>query len=404
MQSTEKIACIIVAAGRGSRMSTQNDSSPKQYRDLGGKTVLQRTLEAILSASQVDIVLPVIHAEDAEAYQEAASTLTDNRLIKPVTGGATRQVSVACGLKALEEHAPDYVLIHDAARPFITPAVLEDAITALQNSAQAALPAVPVADTLKRANADQQVLETVDRTHLWAAQTPQAFPYQLIWEAHQQAINQNIDSFTDDTALIEWQGKPVTITAGDPQNIKLTTLKDMTNAQEQIAMKQLADLGDIRVGTGYDVHAFEDGDAVILGGISIPHTQKLKGHSDADVGLHALTDAIFGALADGDIGSHFPPSDMQWKGAASDQFLKYAIDRVHKRGGMIAHLDLTLICEAPKIGPHREEMRQQIAQICDLPIGRVAVKATTSEKLGFTGRQEGIAAQACATIRLPFED
>ncbi|GHB34980.1 bifunctional enzyme IspD/IspF [Pseudovibrio japonicus] len=404
MQSTEKIACIIVAAGRGSRMSTQNDSSPKQYRDLGGKTVLQRTLEAILASEQVNLVLPVIHPEDGDAYKDAASALSDPRLMAPVMGGATRQASVACGLKALEDDVPDYVLIHDAARPFITPEVIKDAITALQNGAQAALPAVPVADTLKRANANQQVVETVDRSNLWTAQTPQGFPYALIWQAHQCAIRQNIDSFTDDTALIEWQGKAVTITTGDPQNIKLTTLKDMTNAQEQLAMKHLADLGDIRVGTGYDVHAFEEGDAVILGGITIPHTQKLKGHSDADVGLHALTDAIFGALADGDIGSHFPPSDMQWKGAASDQFLKYAIERVHKRGGMVAHLDLTLICESPKIGPHREEMRKQIAQICDLPIGRVAVKATTSEKLGFTGRKEGIAAQACATIRLPFED
>ena len=404
MQSTEKIACIIVAAGRGSRMSTQNDSSPKQYRDLGGKSVLQRTLEAILTSEQVNLVLPVIHAEDGNAYKDAASTLSDPRLMAPVIGGVTRQASVACGLKALEDEAPDFILIHDAARPFITPDVIKDAMTALQNGAQAALPAVPVADTLKRADANQQVIETVDRSNLWAAQTPQGFPYPLIWQAHQDAIQQNIDSFTDDTALIEWQGKAVTITTGDPQNIKLTTLKDMTNAQEQIAMKNLADLGDIRVGTGYDVHAFEEGDAVILGGITIAHTQKLKGHSDADVGLHALTDAIFGALADGDIGSHFPPSDMQWKGAASDQFLKYAIERVHKRGGMVAHLDLTLICESPKIGPHREEMRKQIAQICDLPIGRVAVKATTSEKLGFTGRKEGIAAQACATIRLPFED
>ncbi len=385
-------------------MSTQNDSTPKQYRDLGGKTVVQRTLEAILSSTQVDIILPVIHAQDSKAYQDSVSSLTDNRLLAPVTGGATRQASVASGLKVLAEHAPDYVLIHDAARPFITPTVIRDAITALQNGAQAALPAVPVADTLKRADANQQALETVDRTHLWAAQTPQAFPYPLIWKAHQEAFRQNLGCFTDDTALIEWQGEPVTITTGDPQNIKLTTLKDMTNAQEQIAMKQLADLGDIRVGTGYDVHAFEEGDAVILGGVSLPHTRKLKGHSDADVGLHALTDAIFGALADGDIGSHFPPSDIQWKGAASEQFLQYAVNRVHKRGGMIAHLDLTLICEAPKIGPHREEMRKQIAQICDLPVSRVAVKATTSEKLGFTGRKEGIAAQACATIRLPFED
>ncbi|KZL12630.1 Bifunctional enzyme IspD/IspF [Pseudovibrio axinellae] len=404
MQPTPKIACIIVAAGRGSRMSTQDDSSPKQYRDLVGKSVLQRTLEAILASPQISQVLPIIHAEDGEAYNCAVRTVTDSRLSAPISGGATRQASVACGLKALESDAPDFVLIHDAARPFLSQAVIEGTITALQEGAQAALPAVQVCDTLKRADANQQVLETVDRSQLWAAQTPQGFPYRLIWEAHQAAREQSLDSFTDDTALIEWQGKSVRLTAGDPQNIKLTTLNDMKNAQDQIAMKQLAELGDIRVGTGYDVHAFEEGDAVILGGISIAHTHKLKGHSDADVGLHALTDAIFGALADGDIGSHFPPSDMKWKGAASDQFLKYAVERVHKRGGMIAHLDLTVICESPKIGPHREEMRKQIAEICDLPVGRVAVKATTSEKLGFTGRNEGIAAQGCATIRLPFEN
>lgn len=404
MQSKPKIACIIVAAGRGSRMTTQSDSSPKQYRDLGGKTVLLRTLEAILTPSDIDLVLLVIHADDGDAYAKATKSLTNSKLLAPITGGATRQASVANGLKALEPHQPDYVLIHDAARPFVSTAVIEEAIAALKAGAQAVLPAVQIADTLKRADAAHKVLETVDRTNLWSAQTPQGFPYALIWEAHKAASEQNIDSFTDDTALMEWQGKSVTISTGDPQNIKLTTLNDMKNAREQIAMKTLADLGDIRVGTGFDVHAFEEGDAVILGGISIPHTQKLKGHSDADVALHALTDAIFGALADGDIGSHFPPSDMKWKGAASDQFLKYAIDRVHKRGGMVAHLDLTVICEAPKIGPHRDDMRKQIAEICDLPLSRVAVKATTSEKLGFTGRKEGIAAQACATIRLPFAD
>ncbi len=385
-------------------MSTQDDNSPKQYRDLGGKTVLQRTLEAILSSDQISLVLPVIHADDGTAYNRASASLTDARLIAPVTGGATRQASVACGLRALEDHAPDLVLIHDAARPFVTPDVIEDVISALQSGAQAALPAMQITDTLKRTDNNQQVLTTVDRTNLWAGQTPQAFPYPLIWKAHQAAIAQNHENFTDDTALIEWIGESVTVTKGDPQNNKLTTPQDMRNAQEKIAMTHLKDLGDIRVGTGYDVHAFEEGDAVILGGITIPHTHKLKGHSDADVALHALTDALFGALADGDIGSHFPPSDMQWKGAASDQFLKYAIDRVHKRGGLIAHLDLTVICEAPKIGPHRDEMRKQIAKICDLPVSRVAVKATTSEKLGFTGRKEGIAAQACATIRLPFED
>lgn len=404
MQSEPNIACIIVAAGRGSRMSTPTDTSPKQYRNLGGKPVLRHTLEAVLSAPQVSQVLAVIHADDHDIYQNTIRDLTDTRLLSPVTGGNTRQESVANGLKALAATQPDYVLIHDGARPFLSLDVITDAIAKLKDGADAVLPAIPVSDTLKRVNSSNHIEETVDRTGLWQAQTPQGFPFARILEAHRTAQDQGLTSFTDDTALMEWQGSSVRITQGNPKNIKLTTLDDMKNAQDQLNATSFTSLGDIRVGTGYDVHAFEDGSEVILGGITIPHTQKLKGHSDADVGLHALTDAIFGALADGDIGSHFPPSDMKWKGAASDQFLDYAVQKVAARGGRIAHLDLTLICEAPKIGPHRDAMRQRIAEICDLPVSRVAVKATTSEKLGFTGRQEGIAAQACATIRLPFDD
>ena len=242
------------------------------------------------------------------------------------------------------------------------------------------------------------ISETVDRSLLWSAQTPQGFHYDELLKAHDEAAP---DSFTDDCAVMEAVGHDVRIVEGNGENIKITTADDMDEAERRV--KAMAEM-ETRVGNGFDVHAFEDGNAVILGGISIPHTKKLKGHSDADVGLHTITDAIYGALADGDIGSHFPPSDEQWKGAASDQFLIHACERVKQRGGRIVHLDLTLMCEAPKIGPHREAMREKIAEICNLPLSRVAVKATTTERLGFTGREEGIAAMATATIQIPFED
>ncbi|MDD7908713.1 bifunctional 2-C-methyl-D-erythritol 4-phosphate cytidylyltransferase/2-C-methyl-D-erythritol 2,4-cyclodiphosphate synthase [Pseudovibrio exalbescens] len=401
MTQEPQIVALVVAAGRGSRMLTDTDSSPKQYRDLAGQSVLQRTCQKFIDNEHVSRVLCVIHADDFDLYEKATLSLESHKLLPPVVGGRERQESVRLGLAALAELSPDFVLIHDGVRPFITQDVINRVVNQLKNGSKAVLPSTKVSDTLKSRGDDGTIAGTIDRTRIWSAQTPQGFDFDAISGAHRQVNAENRNDFTDDTALMEHVGIPVLIVEGDSANVKLTTPRDMELARQKVAMENTLMLSDIRVGSGYDVHAFEKGDAVILGGISIPHTMKLKGHSDADVALHAITDAIFGALADGDIGSHFPPSDPQWKGAASDQFLKYAVDKVTERGGRIAHLDCTIICESPKIGPYRDAMRARISEICELPIERVAVKATTSEKLGFTGREEGIASMATATIRLP---
>lgn len=410
---TKQAAALIVAAGRGSRLSEGGGDQPKQYRLLGGLPILSHTVRAFLSHPGISRTLVVIHKDDRALYDEAIAALPHPlraSLLPPVTGGSTRQMSVCAGLAALDAQSPDHVLIHDAARPFIPAAVISRVLEQLEGRKPAVLAAVPVFDTLKRQDARSGGLETVDRSNLWAAQTPQGFAFDAILQAHLQARAAGRSDFTDDTAVGEWAGLTTSLAEGHPDNFKITTQADLIRAEQRIAMTSssalppLASLGDVRHGTGYDVHAFEPGDAVILGGVPVPHDKKLKGHSDADVALHALTDAILGAIADGDIGAHFPPSDPKWKGAASDQFLKDAIRRVHALGGQIAHLDVTIICEAPKIGPHRDAIRAKIAEICALPVTRVSVKATTSERLGFTGRKEGIAAMASATVRLPFSD
>ncbi len=289
------------------------------------------------------------------------------------------------------------MLVHDAARPFASQALIARAIEAAQK-AGAAVPGLPVTDTVKTVDAQGFVHQTLERGALRSIQTPQGFAYAQLLAAHRRAAAAGREDFTDDAALAEWAGMKVAVFEGEPGNIKITNAEDFA----RVEAAQFASLGDVRTGTGIDVHAFAPGDHVMLGGVRIAHTHKLTGHSDADVGLHALTDAILGALADGDIGSHFPPSDPQWKGAASDLFFKFAVERVQARGGRIAHLDLTLVCEAPKIGPHRDAMRAKIAALAGLTLDRVAVKATTSERLGFTGRGEGIAAYASATVRLPW--
>jgi 2-C-methyl-D-erythritol 4-phosphate cytidylyltransferase/2-C-methyl-D-erythritol 2,4-cyclodiphosphate synthase len=286
--------------------------------------------------------------------------------------------------------------VHDAARPFCSPALVSRAIVAGADGA--AIPGVAMTDTIKEVDPAGHVLRTLDRTTLRGVQTPQAFGFDALLAAHRKAHAAGREDFTDDAALAEWAGMTVGVFAGEAGNVKLTTAEDFAVAQA----RELAALGDVRTGSGYDVHAFIDGDHVWLGGVRIAHERGVTGHSDADVGLHALVDAILGALAEGDIGAHFPPSDPQWKGASSDRFLRFAVERVAKRGGRIAHLDLTVVCEAPKIGPHRDAMRSRIAEIAGVSIDRVGVKATTSEKLGFTGRREGIAALATATIRLPW--
>jgi 2-C-methyl-D-erythritol 4-phosphate cytidylyltransferase / 2-C-methyl-D-erythritol 2,4-cyclodiphosphate synthase len=389
---SSKVAAVIVAGGRGHRAGGE---VPKQYREIADEPVIRPTLAAFLGHPRIDLVQPVIHPDDRDAF--AAATASLEHILPPVPGGATRQMSVRAGLEALRGAAPGLVLIHDAARPFLTAALIDRAIAAAQEHG-AAVPAVAISDTVKRIDAQDMVSETLDRSRLRTVQTPQAFAFDLIAALHQRAAAEGRDDFTDDAALAEWAGQRVSVFPGETTNVKLTTSDDFTRAE---ALRAAA-LADVRTGNGFDVHVFGGGDHVMLGGVRIPHTRGVVGHSDADVGLHALVDAILGALAEGDIGVHFPPSDPQWRGAPSDHFLAFACERVRARSGMIAHLDITVVCEAPRIGPHRDAMRARIASIAGIPIGRVAIKATTSEKLGFTGRGEGIVAMATATVRLPW--
>jgi len=386
-----RTAAILVAAGRGLRAGA---GGPKQYRSIGGKTVIYRAMEPFSRHPDVAAVQPVLHADDVSMFNAAVIGLSHQ---PPANGGATRQDSVRAGLEALAGQRPDVVLIHDAARPFVSAGLIARAIDAAARSG-AAIPVIPVADTIKLTDSDGNVEATPERARLRIAQTPQAFRFELILEAHRRAAREGRNDFTDDAALAEWAGLTVATFEGDVANMKLTTPEDFVREEARLA----ALLGDIRTGTGYDVHAFGDGDHVMICGVRVPHSRGFLAHSDGDVGLHALVDAILGALADGDIGSHFPPSDDKWKGASSDRFLAYAIERVTARGGRIANLEVTLICERPKIGPLRDTMRARIAEITGVDISRVAVKATTSERLGFTGREEGIAATASATVRLPW--
>ena len=391
MTISQRTAAILVAAGRGLRAGT---GGPKQYRAIGGRTVIHRALAAFSEHPDVAVVQPVVNPDDIDVFNAAVSGL---RHEVPAHGGATRQASVLAGLEALVPHRPDIVLIHDAARPFVTSAVISRAIQAAGKTG-AAIPVVPVTDTIKEVTASGDIIATPERAKLRIAQTPQTFKFEVILEAHRRAARDGLTEFTDDAAIAEWAGLTVATFEGDVANMKLTTPEDFVREEARLA----AQLGDIRTGTGYDVHAFGEGDHVWLCGLRVPHSKGFLAHSDGDVGLHALVDAILGALADGDIGSHFPPSDMKWKGASSDQFLKYAIERVTARGGRVANLEVTMICERPKIGPLRDQMRARIAEISGVDISRIAVKATTSERLGFTGREEGIASTASATIRLPW--
>lgn len=391
MSQQRKIVALVVAAGRGERAG---GGAPKQYRPIAGVPLLSRTLRALLAVPQIDKVVPVIGADQGAFY--AGLGLDDPRLAPPVEGGETRQVSVLKGLEALAGDAPDIVLIHDGARPFVDPHVVESVIAALEG-ADGALPVTLVTDTIKRSTDGRTVGGTEDRTQLYAAQTPQGFHFNVIYNAHRRAIAMS-DGFTDDAAIAEWAGLSVALAQGDARNFKVTLPGDFERAERMVEGERRM---ETRVGSGFDVHAFTEGEAVILGNIAIPHSAKLKGHSDADVVLHALSDALYGALADGDIGKHFPPSDMEWKDADSAVFLEHAAGLVRSRGGRVVHLDVTIICERPKIGPHVEAMRARIADIAGISVGRVAVKATTSERLGFTGREEGIAAQATATIEVP---
>lgn len=389
---TIKNAAIIVAAGRGQRLGGE---IPKQYLDVGGMPILRRTVNIFLENPAIDYIQVIIHPDDQELYNSAVEGLD---LPPPVHGGETRQQSVFNGLEAISDLMAEYVYIHDAARPFLKQGTLNKLISEVEEYG-AAIPALNVTDTIKYMTEDS-IQNTIDRNYLYRAQTPQAFRYKAIYMAHRRHENNDL---TDDSAIAEQSGLKVRIIPGSEDNFKITTQDDLKKAH---IMTQ-SSYTDVRIGHGLDVHAFETkkskskSDHVILGGIKIPHGKKLKGHSDADVALHAITDALLGAMALGDIGEHFPPSDDKWKDASSDIFLKHAVKLIDEADGVIANIDLTIICEEPKIAPHRDQIRDKISEIVDLDIARISVKATTTEKLGFTGKKEGIMAQAVATIRLP---
>jgi 2-C-methyl-D-erythritol 4-phosphate cytidylyltransferase/2-C-methyl-D-erythritol 2,4-cyclodiphosphate synthase len=391
-------AILVVAAGRGSRVGA---ARPKQYLRLAGRALLSHTLDRLLLADRAARVLVVIHPDDRAFYDDAVANLAPGataRVLPAVPGGASRQDSVRAGLAALAglETPPDLVLIHDGARPFPTAGLIERANAAAARNG-AAVPGFLVTDTIKEVDGTGRIVATPQRAMLRAVQTPQAFRFDLIYKAHNAAAAAGARDLTDDAAIAEWAGHPVHVFEGDPDNMKVTSPEDVATAEARL----IRDCPDVRMGQGYDVHAFGPGDHIWLGGLKVPHSKGLVGHSDADVLSHAITDALYGALGDGDIGSHFPPSDPQWKGADSSIFLKAAADAVRARGGMIAHIDATVVCEMPKVGPHRDAIRARIAEVVNLPLDRVAVKATTSERLGFTGREEGIATLAIATVRLP---
>ena len=379
-----RLAVLIVAAGKGERAGM---GLPKQYESLAGEPMLRRTVRAF-AGMPIQVVI-------GPGQQDLADkALAGLDLPAPVTGGATRQESVRLGLDALAREAPDFVLIHDAARPLISRKVIDDVVRALENGADGALPMVAASDTLRRREGDGR-WSLVPRENLYRAQTPQGFVYAKIAAAHRTHAAQDV---TDDVALAELAGMRIEMVEGEEKNIKVTRKEDFALAESLMAKDQRS--GDIRTATGYDVHKFTDGDHIWLCGLKVPHTHGLEGHSDADVGLHAITDALLGCIGEGDIGQHFPPTDERWRGAASWKFLDHAASLVREKGGVINHVDVTLICERPKVGPHREAMKAKIAEILKIEPSRVSVKATTTEGLGFTGRREGIAAQAIATVKL----
>jgi 2-C-methyl-D-erythritol 4-phosphate cytidylyltransferase/2-C-methyl-D-erythritol 2,4-cyclodiphosphate synthase len=381
------VYALVVAAGRGSRFG---GALPKQYLSLDGVSLLRHAVEAFARHPRVADVLVAIQPEDGKLFDSAVAGLG---VMAPVAGGPTRQDSVRLGLEALALNRPERVLIHDGARPFPDSMLIDRVIEGLDR-ASAVIPCLALRDTIKRAESGV-IRGTVDRSTLWRAQTPQGFHFDAILAAHRAAAGREL---TDDSAVAEAAGLAPVLVAGSEDNLKVTTAEDLAIVERLIAARH----SDVRVGQGFDVHAFGPGDHVRICGIEIPHDQSLAGHSDADVGLHALTDAVLGAIGAGDIGMHFPPNDPRWRGAASDQFLRHAADVVRARGGTVAAVDVTIICERPKIGPHRAAMVERVAAILGIAADRVSVKATTTDKLGFTGRGEGVAAQAIATLRLPL--
>ena len=388
-------AAIIVAAGQGLRLG---GPLPKQYHALGAEPVLTRTLRAVLAAP-VDAAVVAIHPDARALYDAAAAPVADVRLLPPVPGGTTRADSVRNGLEALEPHAPASVLVHDAARPFVAPAGI-GALLAAAGADAGAILAEPVVDALWH-ETDGHADAPVPREGLWRAQTPQAFPFAALLAAHRAEAGSRRPPALDDAEVFRRAGHPVRLVPGSPENFKITTAADLDRARRLVGAA--APQVEFRTGQGFDVHRFAPGDHVWLCGVRIPHGRRLEGHSDADVGLHALSDALYGALAEGDIGRHFPPSDPQWKGAESHVFLRHAAGLVAARGGRVVNADVTLLAEAPRIASHADAMRARMAGILGTAPARVAVKATTMERLGFVGREEGIAALATATVALPGE-
>lgn len=386
------IVALIVAAGRGERAG---QSGPKQYVRLAGRSVLARSIEAMAAFKAVVAIQCVIHADDRALYNDAIRDIAPRikkRLRDPVTGGATRQQSVLAGLEALDGKDCGTVLIHDAARPFVSSQLIKRVIDAIP-MAGAVIPALPVSDTIKQLDENGTVVSTPDRAQLRAAQTPQGFDFKLILGAHRAMVDR---ATTDDASLIEALGGRVAPVEGERDNIKLTTPEDFLMAELRLTETVSA--------MGYDVHAFGEGDHVTLAGVKIPHTRGILAHSDGDVILHALCDAIFGALGEGDIGQHFPPSDPRWKDAPSSTFVAHAMKLLKERGGSLVHCDVTLLAEEPRIGPHRTAMLESLAALTGLGQTRIGLKATTTEKIGAVGRSEGLVAQVLCTLRLPRED
>ncbi len=378
---------LIVAAGRGQRFG---GDIPKQYQELEGLPVLRHTIMAFQNHPAISSVHVVIHPDDRPLYDRATQGLG---LAEPIHGGDLRQQSVLLGLQAVEPNQPDLVLIQDGARPFVTHKIIDRVLAGLEQ-AVGVVPTLPLTDTIKRVFGTK-IIATEDRSQLRRAQTPQGFRFKEILKAHEASAGNNL---TDDAAICEAAGLDVVTVEGDAENTKITEPGDLGRVAERAVVMET------RTGSGFDVHRFCQGNGVTICGVFVPHTASLEGHSDADVGLHALTDALLGAIGEGDIGHFFPPSDAQWRGAASDLFVRHAVKLVQDRGGRIVNVDVTLICEAPKIGPHRLTMKNQIAEIMGLSANRINVKATTTEKLGFCGRGEGIAAQAVANVALPTTD
>ena len=393
MNLNSETAVVIVAAGRGERAGSP-ESGPKQYRHIGGEPVIRHTLRTFSSHPGIGRIVVAIHPDDHDLFEACAGEFAGRAIV--VTGGATRQESTRLALHALLDRPPGIVLIHDAVRPFVRHDLIDRVIVGSRHGG--GLPAMPVADTIKRQTIEG--IETVDRSTLHSAQTPQGFPFAAIQIAHERAKESGRSDFTDDASIAEWAGLKVMIVTGSPENVKLTFPEDLAMAEQRFAQVAPA-FPDVRTGNGYDVHAFEPGNAVVLCGVRIPHDMRLSGHSDADVGLHALTDALLATCGADDIGTHFPPSEAKWKGAASKIFVEHAAAIVRERHGRIANADVTLICEAPKVGPHREAMTEAIAGMLGITPDRVSIKATTNEKLGFIGRKEGIAAIATVSVVFP---